>query len=163
MSLINLLLEHVYYSNYCSNLVSNHSLIRLIRFVSQFTSKLYNLFLFHLNLILHTYKIFFRYDRFGILNFATKQDNVLVSFLSWQRSSSLLSAKDRASSTRSWATRSAPVWTRRPQRGHVVDSRLPNNDALYTTTRLESEAKPWRPIRAHQHSIRIVGSMMIDG
>ena len=73
MRLINSSLEHVSCSNYCSNLVSNHSLIRLIRFVSQFTSKLYNSFLFHLNLILHACKILFRYDRFGILNFATKQ------------------------------------------------------------------------------------------
>ena len=30
-------------------------------------------FLFHLDLILHACKILFRYDRFGILNFATKQ------------------------------------------------------------------------------------------
>ena len=30
-------------------------------------------FLFHLSLILHTYKISFRCDNFGILNFATKQ------------------------------------------------------------------------------------------
>ena len=40
LKLINLSLVNVY----CSNLVSNHSLIRLIRFISQFTSKLCNLF-----------------------------------------------------------------------------------------------------------------------
>ena len=38
MSLINILLEHVY----CNNLVSNHVLIMLIRFVSQFTVHLCN-------------------------------------------------------------------------------------------------------------------------
>ena len=38
MSLINLSLEHVY----CSNLVSNHVLISLIRFVSRFTVHLCN-------------------------------------------------------------------------------------------------------------------------
>ena len=34
MLLINPSLEHVYCSNYCSNLVYNHNLLRLIRFVS---------------------------------------------------------------------------------------------------------------------------------
>ena len=38
MSLINSSLEYVY----CSNLVSNHVLIRLIRFVSRFTVHFYN-------------------------------------------------------------------------------------------------------------------------
>jgi len=72
LRLINLSLAHVYYSNYCSNLVSNHSLIMLIRFVSQFTSNLCNSFF--LDLILYACKILFQWDRFEILNFATKQD-----------------------------------------------------------------------------------------
>ena len=81
MSLINLSLEHVY----CSNLVSNHSLIMLIRFISQFITKLCNLFFILSKLILHAYKILFRCDRFGILNFATKQDlrECLVSENFW--------------------------------------------------------------------------------
>ena len=53
--------------------MSNHSLIRLIKFVSQFTNKLWNYFLFHLNFILHACKILLRWNSFGILNFATKQ------------------------------------------------------------------------------------------
>ena len=40
MNLINLSLEFVY----CSNLVSNYVLIRLIRFVSQFTDEIFNQF-----------------------------------------------------------------------------------------------------------------------
>ena len=64
-----LMLAHVY----CSNLMSKRSLIRLIRFVSQFTSKLCNSFLFHLDLILYTCKILYRCDSIGILNFTTKQ------------------------------------------------------------------------------------------
>ena len=70
MSIINSSLEHVYCSNYCSNLVFNHNLIRLIRFVSQFTSKLYNLFFISSKF---TTKILIRYDSFRILNFASKQ------------------------------------------------------------------------------------------
>jgi len=70
MSLINLSLEHAYYSNYSSNLVSNYKLIRLIRFVSQFTSKLCNLFFISSKF---TTKILIRYDSFRILNFASKQ------------------------------------------------------------------------------------------
>ena len=83
LRLINLSLEHSYCSNYCSNLVSNHGLIRLIRFVSQFTSKLCNQFLSCLDLILHAYKILIRCDSFGILNFATKQG--LRAYVSVQR------------------------------------------------------------------------------
>ena len=74
LRLIDLSLAHNYYSNYCSNLVSNHGLIRLIRFVSQFISKLCNLFVIYLDLILLVCKILFRCDYFRILNFATKQD-----------------------------------------------------------------------------------------
>ena len=75
MSLINPSLKHVYCINYCSNLVSNHSsLIRLIRFVIQCTKNYTIYFLFRLNLILHKCNIFFRCDRFGILNFTIKQE-----------------------------------------------------------------------------------------
>ena len=63
----------MYCSNYCSNLVSNHSLIRITGFVLQFTSKLCNLFF-----ISFRFKILFCRDRFEILNFATKQVIVAV-------------------------------------------------------------------------------------
>ena len=73
LRLINPSLAHMYYSNYCSNLVSNHSIIRLIRVVSQFQENYAIRFLFCLDLKLHACKIPFRCDSFGILNFATKQ------------------------------------------------------------------------------------------
>ena len=56
MSLIKETLEYVY----CSNLVSNHALIRLIRFVSQFTVHLCNTIYFLLYLV-GIYKIFVFY------------------------------------------------------------------------------------------------------
>ena len=69
MSLINLLLELVYYSN----LVSNYSLIRLIRLFRNLQANCTIHFLFRLDLLLHTCKILIRCDSFGILNFASKQ------------------------------------------------------------------------------------------
>ena len=47
LKLINLLLEHIY----CCNLLSNHKLIRLKRFVSQFMNV--KIDFFHLYLICH--------------------------------------------------------------------------------------------------------------
>ena len=79
MSLINPSLEHAYWSNYCSNLVSNHSLIRITGFVLQFTSKLCNLFF-----ISFRFKILFCRDRFEILNFATKQVTDRCSVWRWE-------------------------------------------------------------------------------
>ena len=64
MSLINPSREFVY----CSNLASDYSLIRFIRFVSPFTDSSHNAFLFRLDLSLHTGAG----KKFGILNFITK-------------------------------------------------------------------------------------------
>jgi len=58
---------------YCSNLVSNHGLIRLIRFASYLQANYAISCLSRLDLIFHTCKIPVRCDRFGILNFAAKQ------------------------------------------------------------------------------------------
>jgi hypothetical protein len=58
---------------YCSifrfiwQFVSNHRLIRLKRFVSWFTTKLCNCFLFRLHLVLHTYTV--RFDMTGTVVF----------------------------------------------------------------------------------------------
>ena len=57
------------------NLESNRSLIRLIRFVSQFTSKLCNSFFISSRF---NTKILFWCDSFGILNFPTKQGPSLM-------------------------------------------------------------------------------------
>ena len=71
MSIINSSLEHTY----CSNLVSNHSLVRLISLNSSrnLQANYIIYFLFRLDLILNACKILFRCDRFEILNFAIKQ------------------------------------------------------------------------------------------
>ena len=72
MSIINSSLEHTY----CSNLVSNHSLVRLISLNSSrnLQANYIIYFLFSLNLILYTCKFLFWCDNFRISNFATKQD-----------------------------------------------------------------------------------------
>ena len=74
MNLLRLINPSLAYG-YCSNLVSNHSLIRLIRFVSSRNLQVnYAIsFLFCLDLILHAYKILIRCDRFGFFIFTTKQ------------------------------------------------------------------------------------------
>jgi hypothetical protein len=79
LRLINPSVAHMYYRNYCRNLVSNHSIIRLIRVVSQFQANYAIRFLFCLDLKLHACKIPFRCDSFGILNFATKHGVMLGS------------------------------------------------------------------------------------
>ena len=58
---------------YYSNLASNHGLIRLIDSSRNLQANYAISFLFHLDLILHVYKILFRRDSFGILNFVPKQ------------------------------------------------------------------------------------------
>ena len=55
-----------------ANLVSNHGLIRLIRFVSNLQANYAISFLFRLDLILHACAAYIRCDSFGILNFASK-------------------------------------------------------------------------------------------
>ena len=73
----------MYCSNYYRNLVSDHNLIRLIRFVSQFTSKLCNSFLFRLDLLLNASKILFRCDSFEILNFALFRHRQILACYGW--------------------------------------------------------------------------------
>ena len=73
MSLINPLLAYVY----CSNLVSNHGLIRFIRFVLWFTVHLCNAIFF--NYIWYTMHTF--YKSFGILKFRSKQGLSLQQIL----------------------------------------------------------------------------------
>ena len=68
LRLINISLAHVY----CSNLVSNHGLIRLIRFVSNLQTNYAISFLFRLDLILHACAAHIRCDSLEILNFASK-------------------------------------------------------------------------------------------
>ena len=77
MSLINLLLELVY----CSNLVSNYSLIRLIRLSRNLQANYAIHFLFRLDLLLHTCKIIIRCDNFEILNFVSKQEATTAASL----------------------------------------------------------------------------------
>ena len=78
LRLINPSITHVYYNGYCNNLVSNHSLIKLIIYLTIYKKNYAIHFLFRLNLILYACKIPFRCDSFGILNFAIKQDLAFV-------------------------------------------------------------------------------------
>jgi len=68
LRLINPSLAYVH----CSNLVSIHSLIRLIDSFCNLQANYTICFLFSLDLILYAFKILFRFDSFEILNFATK-------------------------------------------------------------------------------------------
>ena len=68
MNLTNLAVAYIY----CSNLVSNHGLIRLIRFISNLQANYAISFLFRLDLILHACAAHIRCDSLEILNFASK-------------------------------------------------------------------------------------------